>query len=120
MQYKKENTETIVEFNQELEKFINLKSIGPYYCSPFKHFDKYGECIKTENFGYDMKCDDHYGYIYYWSSIKGDCEYIYKVSLNRYQDLYYNFITEEGFECMKEYEAWEYKDLLGAVYREVA
>ena len=43
------------------------------------------------------------------------------VSLDRYFDLYYGFITEdEGeFETMKAYEEWEYKDLIDAIYKRV-
>lgn len=105
----------------DFKTFYDFESKGPKYYGRREYFNKYGDWIGSVPFGYDFKCDDNYGYIRYWSNVTGDTEYVFKVSLDRYLDLYYEFITEdEGeFETMKAYEEWEYKDLIDAVYKEV-
>ena len=107
--------------DKTLMRFDDIMSKGEGYYGPRELFDNDGEWIMSAPFGYDFKCDENYGYIRYWSNITGDTEYIYKVSLERYYDLYYEFITaEEGvFDSMRAYEEWEYKDLIDAVYNTV-
>lgn len=100
--------------------FYNLQSTGLEYYGPREFFNNNGAWMGAAQSGYDFKHDDKYGYIRYWSDIKGDIEYIYQVSLTRYKELYYDFVYKDGLHAMKEYEDWMYKDLLGAIYREVA
>ena len=109
--------DTMVNF----KTFYDIESKGPEYYGTREYFNKNGEWIMSAPFGYDFKCDGNYGYIHYWSNITGDSEYIYKVSLERYNDLYGEFMTEEEgeFNSMRAYEDWEYKDILDAVFREV-
>lgn len=105
----------------DLKTFYDIESKGLEYYGTREHFNRNGEWVRSAPFGYDFKCDDKYGYIRYWSNVSGDTEYIYTVPLERYYDLYYEFMTEEEgkFESMKAYEEWEYKDLVDAVYRTV-
>ena len=107
--------------DNHLMNFYDFESKGPEYYGTREYFNKYGDWIGYAPFGYDFKCDNNYGYIRYWSNVTGDTEYVFKVSLDRYLDLYYEYITEdEGeFETMKAYEEWVYKDLIDAVYQRV-
>ena len=104
-----------------LFEFYAFMSNGPEYYGAREYFDNNGDWIGSAPFGYDFKCDDHCGYVRYWSNVSGDTEYLYTVSLDRYYDLFYSFMTEdEGeFETMKAYEEWEYKDLIDAIYKRV-
>ena len=73
-------------------------------------FDEDGEWMDTASSGYDFKQCEDMGYIYYWSTTKGDTEYVLRVPRARFDDLLNDYLYKDGFKAMKEYEEWEYKD----------
>ena len=101
------------------DTFYSIQSTGPSYLSPREYFNEHGTWIGSPEYGYDFACDDDCGYIRYWSDIKGDVEFIYKVPIARYLELLKDFVYGVGLDVMKEYEECEPKDLLDAIYREV-
>ena len=73
-------------------------------------FDEITDWTMTAPYGYDFKQLENVGYIYYWSNITGDTEYILRVPRKRFDELLYDYLYEEGLKVMHEYEDWEYKD----------
>ena len=80
------------------------------YYSPQEYFDEYGIWMETADSGYDFKCLEDVGYIYFWSNISGDKEYVLRVPRARFNDLYFDYRYGEGVKAMRDYEDWEYYD----------
>lgn len=80
------------------------------YYTPREYFDDYGNWMDTADSGYDFKCLEDVGYIYFWSNNSGDKEYVLRVPRARFNDLYFDYRYTNGIQAMKDYEEWEYYD----------
>lgn len=72
--------------------------------------DKDMEWIVSKTDGYDFKGLKEIGYIYHWDTRKGRKEYILRVPIERFIDLFNDYLHGEGRQAMIDYEEWEYKD----------
>lgn len=75
-----------------------------------ENFDKDGEWVVSETDGYDFKGLQGIGYIYHWNTREGEKEYILRVPIERFKELFNDYLHGEGRRAMEEYEDWEYKD----------
>ena len=101
-----------MEWNN-ISGWLEYKSIEhPFYdhYDEREYFDKEGSWVISAPCGYDFKRLNDVGYIYHWSNIKGETEYILRVPSKRFDKLLYDYLYEEGKRAMEEYEEWEYKD----------
>ena len=73
-------------------------------------FDEDYEWVASNTDGYDFKGLKDYGYIYHWHTDEGEKEYILRVPIARFKELFNDYLYGEGRQAMADYEEWEYKD----------
>ena len=73
-------------------------------------FDGTGEWVASKTDGYDFKGLDRIGYIHHWDTREGEKEYILRVPIARFNDLFNDYLHGEGRRAMEEYDEWYYKD----------
>lgn len=73
-------------------------------------FNANGGWLYSPMEGFDFKGTKEAGYIYHWSDKKGDEEYIIKVPIETFCDLYLEYTIGEGTEALVDYRNWDYMD----------